>query len=113
MIWKKLEILLREGRNLITNPSLDFTGGKKEVTFPVTITSDDIAEVNGTFTMTLKPDSSNPINYTVAASPDNSATINVLDDESLPVITIEAHSGEVGEHLGRCGLHTDCDWVGK
>ena len=51
---------------------------KKTVTFSVTVTNDELPEDNGTVTMTLKPDSSNPINYTVAAaSPDNSAVINV------------------------------------
>ena len=92
---------IADGINLITNPRLDFTGGKKEVTFSVTVTNDELPEDNGTVTMTLKPDSSNPINYTVAASPDNSAVINVLDDESLPIVSIMADNGDVGEHLGQ------------
>ena len=34
MIWKKTGDFITEGRNLITNPSLDFTGGKTEVYIP-------------------------------------------------------------------------------
>ena len=43
-------------------------------------------------------DTADPITYTLAAQ-DNSATVTVLDDESLPVITIAADSGELSESV--------------
>ena len=50
--------------------------------------------------MTLTADNADPITYTVASSPDNSAIVNVFDDDSLPTISIAADSGEVAESAG-------------
>ena len=76
---------------------LDFSGGITEVMVPIDIINDTNNEANGTITITLIADTADSISYTVAPSPNNSAVVNVVDDDSLPIITIAADSGEVTE----------------
>ena len=76
---------------------LDFRNNATEVTLPIDIVNDDTYEDNGTITVTLTADTADTIKYTVAPSPNNSATVNVYDDDSLPTISIKANSGEVAE----------------
>ena len=82
------------------NESLDFSNQTKEVTLSIPIVSDTEVESNGTITVTLIADNANPIAYTVGAAPNNSAVVNVVDDDSLPLIEILADSGNVGENVG-------------
>ena len=76
---------------------LDFRNNATEVTLPIEIVDDDTYEDNGTITVTLTADTADRIKYTVAPSPNNSATMNVYDDESLPTIMISINNGEVAE----------------
>ena len=87
-----------EGQGKVTRA--DFSNDVKEVSLPITIANDTTIEDNGTITITLAADTADPITYTVAASPNNSATINVIDDDSLPTISISADSGDVAESQG-------------
>ena len=95
---------LAESHNFIANEgtnkmvTLEFTDDDKELTLPITITSDTDVEDNGTITVTLTPDNANPITYRVAPSPNNSAEVNVIDDDSLPMISITADNGDVAEN---------------
>ena len=66
-------------------------------TLPIEIVNDDTYEDNGTITVTLTADTADSIKYTVAPSPNNSATMNVYDDESLPTIMMSINNGEVAE----------------
>ena len=54
-------------------------------------------EDNGTITVTLIADNSNPVKYLVAPTPNNTAQVNVYDDDSPPTIMIGADSGNVVE----------------
>ena len=95
---------LAESQNFIANEgtnkmvTLEFTDDAKELTLPITITSDTDVEDNGSITVTLTPDNANPITYRVAPSPDNSAQVNVIDDDSLPRISVTADNGDVAEN---------------
>ena len=77
--------------------SLDFSNNAKQATISVDIAEDTDTEVNGTITVTLKAHSTNTNTYMVATSPDDAATANVKDDDTLPVISIKADSGEAVE----------------
>ena len=79
---------------------LDFSGGVKKATIPIPIISDTKTETNGSITITLRPDDLDPFTYTVRPSPDDSATLNIIDDDTLPVVAIEADSGGVAEDMG-------------
>ena len=79
---------------------LDFTNGKTEARISIPINNDTQTETDGTITLTIRSDDSNPITYTPALSPNNSATVNIEDDESLPLITISAPITPVVESAG-------------
>ena len=66
--------------------TLDFTNEAKTATLSIAIINDNEDGEDGSITVTLLKDSANPITYTIAASPRNSATVNVIDG---------------GEHFGR------------
>ena len=78
---------------------LDFSGGVTEATLPIPINNDGEIEDDGTITVTLVPDQA-PITYTVASAPSNTATVEVVDDDSYPLITIAPINGEVPESNG-------------
>ena len=79
---------------------LDFTNGKTEARISIPIANDSDTESDGTITLTLRNDNSNPITYAPAISPANSATVNVEDDESLPLITISGPTTPIIESAG-------------
>ena len=79
---------------------LDFTNGKTDATLSITLVNDTKFEDNGSITVTLVEDTNNPFNYTVAASPENQASVNIIDDESLPMIWVSTDSGDVAENAG-------------
>ena len=78
--------------------SLNFTNQGLEDTISIAIASDTDTEVNGTITLTLTADTASPTKYIVATSPNDSAVVNVVDDDSLPVISILANSGTAAEN---------------
>ena len=92
------DFISTEGTDVTEN--LDFRNDATEATLPIDITSDDIVESDGTITVTLTPDTRSQIEYTVAPAPDNTATINVTDDDSLPILAIKADNGDVSESIG-------------
>ena len=79
--------------------SLDFRNDATEATLSIDLTSDAFVESNGTITVTLTADTRTQIEYTVAPAPNNSAIVNVVDDDSLPEIMIDADSGDVAENV--------------
>ena len=50
--------------------------------------------------MTLNEENIPLSNYSVAASPNNSATVNVTDDDSLPLLRISAPTTPIAESAG-------------
>ena len=76
----------------------------KTALIPIPINNNTYAENDGTITFTLKPDPADNPEYKVAPSPANSATVTVIDDESLPVISIMADSGGVGENANQASF---------
>ena len=81
--------------------TLDYTNGKKQHTIAVPIINNTYPENNGTVTLTLLPDQSNPITYTLATDPNHTAELRVIDDESLPVVSLLADSGSAAENTGK------------
>ena len=79
--------------------TLTFTGtGPYTATLPIMVDSDTTAETNGNITVTLNP--KDPISgYVVATAPANSASIEVVDDDSLPTLTIAANAEDVAENV--------------
>ena len=76
---------------------LDFTNGIKEQTISVPIRANSYPENDGTITLTLRTDTATPVNYTVVSGSGNSGTIAVIDDESLPVVTMLRNDDAVVE----------------
>ena len=77
--------------------TLDFRNGVKEAVLSIPVSNDNDNEITGTVSVTLTADNLNPITYSVAASPDNSADVTVYDDDSDPIVSIAALSGETME----------------
>ena len=97
---------LAESQNFIDNEgtdlteTLNFTNGATTDTLSIAIAEDSNPEDNGTITVTIKPDNADPITYLVATDPNNSAVVNVVDDDTLPLILIAENNGEVVESVG-------------
>ena len=72
--------------------NLDFTEVvKHQHPLAIDIASESDTETNGSITVTLEDESTRlEPTYTVGASPDNAATVNIIDDDSLPLLTILA-----------------------
>ena len=75
---------------------LDFTNEKTEETLSIEIDNDDNDEKNSTITVTLIKDTA-PISYTVASSPNNSAEIEVIDDDYTPQIKLSTSTPNIEE----------------
>ena len=88
----------------MTSQPLTFTQAPNDglitATLIIPVVSDEIAEANGTIAVTLQPPSpspSTPASYSVAAT-NNSATLNILDDDSIvPVIAITGPTENIPE----------------
>ena len=90
-----------------TNQVLGQIGGESTVTLPAGATSktfdiavqdDVIDEPNGSITVTLKSDSAPVARYTLTSTIANqSASVAVVDDDTLPVLSIEAIAANVVE----------------
>ena len=57
-------------------------------------------KTNGTIQVTLHEERSPATTYTVAASPNNTASITVADDDSLPILSIAAPTTPISESSG-------------
>ena len=68
--------------------SLDYTNGATSVNLLIPLATDDLAELNGMITVTLASDQADPITYTNSNSPQNSASLMVIDDDSIPILSI-------------------------
>ena len=90
--------------NEMISATLDFEGGTNAI-LSVPIANDTVKEDDGFITVTLVEDqymeNNQPvITYSVATSPEDSGTAVVIDDDSLPVVSIIPDSGEVAENAG-------------
>ena len=83
-----------------TSAELDFTSGKTTAPLAIDIASDTNTETNGSITVTLENESTPATTYSVGASPNNAATVNIIDDDSLPLLTISAPTLPVAESSG-------------
>ena len=84
-----------------TPTPLEFFGtGPYFATLSVAIDNDTVAEANGTIRVTLQEEDIPGTTYTVASSPNNTAIVNVVDDDSLPLFTISAPTDPVPESDG-------------
>ena len=89
------------GTPTTTPNALDFMGdGPYTTKLLVEVHDDDQADPAGTIRVTLNEESTPATSYTVAEIPDNSATVAVTDDESLPLITITAPATGTAESAG-------------
>ena len=87
-----------------TSVELDFEGGTSAM-LEVPIANDDHPEANNSITITLEDEQNRGggqlvITYSVADVPNNSGTVAVTDDDSLPIISIVADNGETAENAG-------------
>ena len=55
--------------------TLGFSNNVTEATLSIAIENDEEEEDNGTITVTLTPDTSDPLTYTLASSPNNTADV--------------------------------------
>ena len=86
----------------VTANQLEFSGaGPYTATLIVPIHDDNIVETNGSIRVTLQEEDTPGTNYTVASSPNNTAVVNVIDDDSLPLLTISAPSNPTPENNGQ------------
>ena len=82
------------------NPLIFGGDGPYTTKLLIPVHDDDQADPAGSIQVTLLEESTPATTYTVAESPDNTATVAVTDDESLPVVSIVADSGEIAENAG-------------
>ena len=79
------------GSGVKTSSLLTFSGnGPYTATLAIPIHDDTTSESNGPIQVALHEESTPATSYTVAASPNNSASIQVIDDDSLPLLSITA-----------------------
>ena len=81
--------------NSKTSHPLDFRTGKTTVPLPIDIASDTSTESNGSITVTLEDD--NPVGNSYTVGTEDDATITIIDDDSLPVLSIADLPGPVEE----------------
>ena len=77
---------------------LDFRLGVKRDSFTIPIESDNMSEDDATISVTLQNDQGGGTTYTVGSQ--GFSTVEVIDDDSLPIISIVADNGNVAEHSG-------------
>ena len=86
--------------NTSTTAELDFREGKTSASLAIDIASESDTETNGSITVTLEDESTLGTSYTVGASPENAATVNIIDDDSLSLLTISAPTTPIAESEG-------------
>ena len=90
------------GNPQTTRSPLEFSGvGPYTTTLFVAIDNDTVAEANGSIRVTLQAETTPGTSYTVASSPNNTAVVNVIDDDSLPLLSISAPANPVPENDGQ------------
>ena len=90
------------GNPQTTASPLEFSGlGPYTTRLAVAIDNDTNAEVNGPIRVTLQSEDIPGTTYTVANSPENTAVVNVIDDDSLPLLTITAPLNPTPENEGQ------------
>ena len=87
-----------------TSIELDFADGTTAI-LPVPIANDDLDEPDGSISIKLENDgrmeNGQPvITYSIDESLENSGTVKIVDDDSLPIISIVADNGDVAESTG-------------
>ena len=89
---------IESGSGTKTFNTLNFSGeGPYTAPLPISVHDDSESEDNGTISVTLNEESSPGSTYTVANSPDHSATVTIIDDESLPYLSISAPTTSISE----------------
>ena len=82
---------LESGSGVRTFTTLNFTGdGPYTAPLTISVHDDNVEEDNGTINVTLNEENTPGTSYTVMGAPDNTASINVTDDDSLPLLTLSA-----------------------
>ena len=90
------------------NKELNFSSGVKSVEFSIPLVSDTTPEANGAVSVTLTTDQNTPnITYTVGSP--GTGSVNVIDDDSLPVVSIKANNGEIAENLATAKFELSTD----
>ena len=84
----------------IKKTNLDFRNGVKSTTFSIPIVNDEIPEPSNVATFVLIPDDAPLKTYYIGPPPNNSSEVTIVDDDSLPVVSILPDSGEVAENVG-------------
>ena len=103
------DFILNEGPN--KSRILDFTKNKTRATIPIRLNNDTMRDIDGTISVTLTADTADTINYTVATTPNNSTSVNVFDDDTLPVISIAAENGDVAEECWSSTIYVNCNRI--
>ena len=88
---------------------LDFTEGKVTAPITVALDNDGNPEGNSTVTVTLRDETGGITNYTVAASPDNSSTTTITDDDilRLPILSFTTTMFNADEKVAILMLSSD------
>ena len=79
--------------------NLDFTNNGTDASFTLPLNPGNVALgvfINGAFEVTLTPDSGPTLEYLVAETPDNTATVSVIDND-IPFLSIAPKVTEVSE----------------
>ena len=84
----------RFSANTKASQQLDFKGGNKAI-LPIDVATDTSTESDGSITVTLEAD--NPVANSYTVGTENDATITIIDDDSLPVLSIADLPGPVEE----------------
>ena len=92
---------IQTGAGIQTSSRFVFTRNHPyTASLPLAVHDDEVSESNGTISVTLHEESTPATNYTVAASPHNTASINITDDDSLPLLSISAPAAPTIESTG-------------
>ena len=93
---------------------LAFSGdGPYTTTLEVTLDDDEIAEANGRITVTLNEENQPGTTYRVANSPNNSAFVEIIDDDSLPLLAILNPTSPIVESAGQVIFGIETTHVSK
>ena len=98
-----LPVLNSNKTNTNQDYTLDFTNSKTTATITLSLNpaSDTIPEfTDGEFEVTLDPVAGVSRNYAVALTPSNAATVDVVDQDALPVIEIAPKESTIAENAG-------------
>ena len=94
--------------------TLDFTGEKTAASIIVQLDNDEKIEVDSLVTVTLTaedPVNGTITNYTVAASPNNAASVTISDDDilKLPILSLTTTNFSIYENVGNFAINVGLD----